>query len=107
MGTALGVISCAVSAAKGATKLEQQLTGGRAGIEERRQRGTAGQRDRRIHDWTHARASIAASTFKIIRLCLAVSLSLSGTEAHAQKDTDMEGLTAHAQCTSMPIRILA
>lgn len=46
MGTALGVISCAVSAAKGATKLEQQLTGGRAGIEERRQRGTAGQRDR-------------------------------------------------------------
>lgn len=46
MGTALGVISCAVSAAKGATKLEQQLTGGRAGTEQHRQRGTAGQRDR-------------------------------------------------------------
>lgn len=60
MGTALGVISCAVSAAKGATKLEQQLTGGRAGIEERRQRGTAGQRDRGTEGQTHPRLDACA-----------------------------------------------
>lgn len=65
-GTFSGVISCAVSG-----KRRNEI---RAATDRTRQ--DEAQTDA-AWDWTHARASIAASAFKIIRLSLCLSLSLS------------------------------